>query len=63
MKGEYSSKPPTYRWDMNDALNKLKGNIMDLIFFVGFVISILGSFYFFYWLKSREVRTICNKDN
>ncbi|CRH03876.1 conserved Plasmodium protein, unknown function [Plasmodium relictum] len=62
MKAEYSSKPPTYIWNMNDALNKLKGNILDLIFFLGFIISIFGSFYFFYWLKSREIKNMYNNN-
>ncbi|SBT72219.1 conserved Plasmodium protein, unknown function [Plasmodium malariae] len=61
MNGQYSSKPPTYTWDMNVGVNAIKENIVDFILLCGFSVSILGSFYFFYWLKNREMRNVCSR--
>ncbi|SCP02677.1 conserved Plasmodium protein, unknown function [Plasmodium malariae] len=61
MNGQYSSKPPTYTWDMNVGVNAIKENIVDFILLCGFSVSILGSFYFFYWLKNHEMRNVCSR--
>ncbi|KYN93263.1 hypothetical protein PGSY75_0023700 [Plasmodium gaboni] len=63
MNDDYASKPPTYIWDINIGLNALSENILDSILFFGFIISILGSFYFLYWLQSGEMRNMCNKSS
>ncbi|SBT78807.1 conserved Plasmodium protein, unknown function [Plasmodium ovale] len=62
MNSEYSSKPPTYSWDINIGLNALRENVVDFILLCAFTVSILGSFYFFYWLTSREMGNMCSKN-
>ncbi|KMZ97505.1 hypothetical protein PVNG_03939, partial [Plasmodium vivax North Korean] len=62
MNGEYAHKPPAYAWDVGVGLDALRQNIIDFILFCGFIASILGSFYFFYWLKTREMRNVCSKN-
>ncbi|CXI51876.1 conserved Plasmodium protein, unknown function [Plasmodium berghei] len=62
MDREYSSKPSTHLWDIDIAINALKENAVDCVLFFGFIVSILGSFYFLYWLKACEMGNVCTKN-